>query len=107
MKMNESQSFFNDIYDTVKLIPEGKVATYGQIAALVGRPRHARQVGYALAALNEEHDVPWHRVINSKGEVSARAHPDYEEYQRVLLEDEGIEFGLHGKVSLKHHQWNV
>lgn len=105
--MEKSQSLFDDIYETVKLIPEGRVATYGQIAALVGRPRHARQVGYALAALGEEHDVPWHRVINSKGEVSARAHPDYEEYQRVLLEDEGIEFGLHGKISLKNHQWDV
>jgi len=49
---------------------------------------------------------PWHRVINSKGEISGRAHPDYENYQRLLLEDEGVEFGLHGKISLKVYQWN-
>lgn len=102
-----NDSIFDEIYDVVKLIPEGRVATYGQIAALVGRPRHARQVGYALAALSEDHEVPWHRVINAKGEVSARAHPDYEEYQRVLLEDEGIEFGLHGRISLKTYRWEA
>lgn len=103
--MTKGNSIFEEIYTVVRLVPEGKVATYGQIARLVGRPRHARQVGYALSALNGEHDVPWHRVINSKGEVSGRAHPDYEEYQRLLLEDEGVEFGLHGKISLKRYQW--
>ena len=110
------ESLYQTIYRMVELIPHGKVATYGQIAALVGRPRHARQVGYALAALSNrgsnanegsdgDHQVPWHRVINAKGEVSTRAHPDYEDYQRILLEDEGVEFGLHSRVSLKRYQW--
>jgi len=101
-----SDSLFQQIYQVVQLIPEGKVATYGQVARLIGRPRHARQVGYALAALSEDHEVPWHRVINAKGEVSARAYADYENYQRLLLEDEGVEFGLHGRVSLKLYQWD-
>lgn len=106
-----TESLYQTIYRMVELVPYGKVATYGQIAALVGRPRHARQVGYALAALSNEgadddHQVPWHRIINAKGEVSTRAHPDYEDYQRILLEDEGIEFGLHSRVSLKLYQWN-
>ena len=100
-----SDSIFELIYDVVKQVPEGRVVTYGQVARLVGRPRNARQVGYALAALKGESDVPWHRVINAKGEISARAHPDYEDYQRVLLEDEGVEFGLHGRVLLSKYQW--
>ncbi len=101
-----SDSLFEEIYTVVRLVPEGKVATYGQIARLIGRPRHARQVGYALAALGEQHDVPWHRIINAKGEVSARAHPDYADYQRVLLEAEGVEFSVKGRVSLALYAWN-
>jgi O-6-methylguanine DNA methyltransferase len=62
------------IYDVVRRIPKGRVATYGQVAALAGLPRHARQVGYALHVLPESSKVPWHRVINAKGEVSA-LHP--------------------------------
>ncbi len=117
-----SDSIYDDVYHVVKQIPEGKVATYGQIAHLIGRPRHARQVGYALSALGgrkignvEDNvegegediyaDVPWHRVINAKGEVSKRAHPDYEDYQRLLLEEEGVEIGLQGTVPLKRYQW--
>lgn len=91
----------------VCLIPEGRVATYGQIARLVGRPRHARQVGYALAALPEEHEVPWHRVINAKGEISARSSPGYEDYQRILLEEEGVELGLKGRIKLSVYQWDA
>ncbi len=100
-----SESIYEDVYAIVRIVPEGKVVTYGQVARLIGRPRHARHVGYALAALGDDHDVPWHRVINSKGEVSTRAHPDYEDYQKMLLEEEGIEFGVSDRVSLKHFQW--
>lgn len=107
------ESLYTDVYRMVRQIPAGKVATYGQIANLIGYPRHARQVGYALAALGHrvndendiENDVPWHRVINAKGEVSKRAHPDYEDYQRLLLEEEGVEIGLHGRVLLAQYQW--
>lgn len=101
-----NNSIFDEVYIVVRLVPDGKVVTYGQVARLIGRPRNARQVGYALAALGEKHDVPWHRVINSKGEVSARSHPDYEDYQRILLEEEGVEFGVNGRVSLKLYQWD-
>lgn len=89
----------------VRQIPEGRVATYGQIARLCGFPRHARQVGYALAALPQGSDVPWHRVINGRGEISERRMPGADEYQRILLQDEGVEFGLHGRVNLKKYQW--
>ena len=98
-------SKYQDIYTAVHCIPEGQVATYGQIARLAGRPNGARQVGYALAGAGEEEQLPWHRVINAKGEISARAHPDFEGYQRMLLEEEGIEFSLSGRVNLNKYQW--
>lgn len=98
-------SYYAEIYQVVRVVPYGHVVTYGQVARLIGRPRHARQVGYALAALPDKHDVPWHRVVNARGEVSRRAITDYEEYQRVLLEDEGVEFDHLGKIDLRRYQW--
>ncbi len=86
-------------------IPAGRVATYGQIAALAGFPRHARQVGYALAALPESRsDIPWQRVINVKGEVSPRAHSSMHRFQQDLLEHEGVTF-VNGRVDLKRFRW--
>ena len=98
---------YQQIYQTVQLVPEGKVATYGQIARLIGRPRHARQVGYALAATPEELDIPWHRIVNAKGEISALPKAGYDEYQRILLEDEGVEFNEHGRIYLKQFLWDA
>ena len=64
-----AESIYRRIYAEVRRVPRGRVATYGQIAALAGFPRHARQVGYALHGLRESEDgVPWHRIVNSKGE---------------------------------------
>jgi len=91
----------------VREIPEGRVATYGQIARLIGHPRNARQVGYALAALPDEHDVPWHRVVNAKGEISARAKPGFEDYQRILLEEEGVEFDGNSRIFMKLFAWDA
>lgn len=93
------------IYQLVALIPTGKVATYGQIARLAGMPRHARQVGYALAALNAEDNLPWHRVVNAKGEISQRSLPGYADLQRMLLEDEGVVFDEFNRISLTRYQW--
>lgn len=94
------------IYAVIARIPEGKVATYGQVAALAGLPGHARQVGYALHGCPEGAEIPWQRVINSKGEVSPRAEPGLMEgYQRHLLEEEGVVFNLAGRVDLKRYQW--
>ena len=94
------------IYDVVRKIPAGKVATYGQIAELAGYPRQARQIGYALSALPEENDVPWQRVINAKGEVSPRSHSGCDNFQRVLLEEEGIRFNAAAQVDLARYRWN-
>jgi TDG/mug DNA glycosylase family protein len=93
------------IYAVVRRIPPGRVASYGQVARLAGLPGHARQVGYALAALRGESDLPWQRVINARGEVSLRRAPGYEDLQRALLEREGVSFDAKGRVSLARFGW--
>lgn len=96
------------IYDVVRRIPKGKVATYGQVAALAGLPGHARMAGYAMFNLPEElaGRVPWQRVINAKGEISyseSRRGNDFR--QRALLEEEGVSFDERGRVDLKRFGW--
>ena len=103
-RKQEEGSRYERIYDVVKRVPPGRVATYGQIAVLAGLPGHARQVGYALHALRGR-DVPWHRVINAKGEISQRSDPGPEPLQRVMLEDEGVVFDQRGRVNLKQFRW--
>ena len=92
------------VYTVVKRIPKGKVATYGQIACIVGRCT-ARMVGYAMAATPEGSRVPWQRVINAKGMISPRSDSDGDVRQRVLLEKEGVKFDAKGKIDLKVFQW--
>lgn len=92
------------IYAVVRRVPRGQVATYGQVAALAGLPRHARQVGYALNALPEESDVPWHRVVNARGEVSPRSTPGWEQQQVALLRRERV-IGRDGRVDLERFRW--
>ncbi len=98
-------SRYESILEAVKQIPKGRVATYGQIAGLAGFEDHARQVGYVLNALPEENDVPWHRVVNARGEISPRTRGDSHELQRLLLEDEGIEFDERGRFALEKYRW--
>lgn len=69
-------------------------------------PGRARQVGYALAALPDSHDVPWHRIVNARGEVSPRsAALGYERLQRTLLESEGVSFDARGRIDLERFGW--
>jgi methylated-DNA-protein-cysteine methyltransferase-like protein len=96
---------YQRIYAVVRRIPRGRVATYGQVAALAGIPGHARQVGYALHALPAESGVPWHRVINARGEISLRALNDNDRLQRMLLVREGVRLSREGKISLDHYRW--
>jgi methylated-DNA-protein-cysteine methyltransferase-like protein len=93
------------IYAAVRRIPPGRVATYGDIAELAGLGGHARQVGYALHALCGDSGVPWHRVVNARGEVSERSSGDSHELQRLLLEAESIEFDLRGRMDLARFRW--
>ena len=97
---------YEQIYETVKRVPYGKGATYGQIANLTGMQRKARVVGYALFRVAPDADVPWHRVINAKGEISESPFREGNDYlQRSLLESEGVEFNKSGRVNFKQCQW--
>ncbi|HME72102.1 MAG TPA: MGMT family protein [Myxococcota bacterium] len=97
-------SAYERIYRVVSRIPRGRVATYGQIAELAGVPGGARQVGYALAASGDTR-VPWHRVVNARGEISPRAEPCFEVLQRQLLAREGVALDANGRLSLARFRW--
>ena len=94
---------FERIYEVVKSIPKGKVATYGQVALLAGNPRWARVVGYALHNNPSPSSIPCHRVVHREGRVA----PNYAfgggEVQRQLLEAEGVVFDKDGRVDLKKY----
>lgn len=107
MKPKTNPNTYDRIYAIVKQIPEGRIATYGQIAELSGLAGKARLVGYALYRVDPQTcDVPWHRVINAKGEVSASPFRNGTDYlQRSLLEQEGIQFSKQGKINLRQYQW--
>jgi methylated-DNA-protein-cysteine methyltransferase related protein len=92
------------IYAIVRQIPEGKVATYGQIAGAAGGCT-ARMVGYAMAALPKGSDVPWQRVINRQGKISPHGAGFGSAIQRQLLEDEGIQFDRQGRVDFEAAGW--
>ncbi len=96
---------YQRIYAVVRRIPRGRVATYGQVAELAGLEGRARQVGYALHALPDGSRLPWHRVLNARGEISPRSGSDSHELQRMLLEGEGIMFSVRGRIDLRRHQW--
>ena len=95
---------YEQIYNVVRQIPKGKVATYAQIAKIVDRCT-ARMVGYAMAALSPGTDVPWQRVINYKGEISIRSRGDGSLRQRRALEAEGVKFDQRGRVDLRRVRW--
>lgn len=96
---------YQRIYQVVGRIPPGRVATYGQVAALAGLAGHARQVGYALHALPESSGVPWHRVVNAKGEISLRAMPGAELVQQQRLAREGVHLQPNGRIPLEQVRW--
>lgn len=97
-------SLYRRIYAVVRHIPSGRVATYGQVAAIVGQCT-ARMVGYAMAALSSDTEVPWHRVINRQGRISARAGGEGSTAQRRLLESEGVRFNQQGRVDFEKVAW--
>lgn len=92
------------IYEIINQIPKGKVASYGQIAALAGNRRWARVVGYALHAVPDGSDIPWHRVVKKNGEVFGGAESPGGRYQTELLLQEGVGF-VDGYVDMEHYQW--
>ena len=104
MTSQHDKSTFELIYEVVKQIPKGNVATYGQVASLAGSRRWSRVVGYALHANPDPGNIPCHRVVNRFGEVSKAFAFGGENRQVELLEAEGVEF-VDGKVDLKRFQW--
>lgn len=99
-------SKYQKIYDVVRQIPYGQVATYGQVAELAELPGQARLVGYALfRATDNTLEVPWHRVINAKGEISmSPLREGMDQVQRSLLESEGIKFKV-DRINLDEFRW--
>ena len=97
-------SIYQKIHHIISLIPLGKVATYGQIAKIVGGCT-SRMVGYATTAIPQDSEIPWQRVINYKGEISQRSNGSGRLLQQKLLEAEGIIFNQNGRTDLKHYRW--
>ena len=96
-------SFDDAVYALVRRIPKGRIVTYGQIAALLKRPRAARAVGGAMRRCPT--GVPWHRVVNAAGRISRRRRAASMLTQRMLLEREGVAI-TRGRVDLTHHAWD-
>lgn len=94
---------FEKIYEVVRNIPKGKVATYGQVAILAGNPRWARVVGYALHVNPDTSTIPCHRVVNREGKVASGFAFGGEGVQRQLLESEGIVFEIDGRIDLEKY----
>ncbi len=102
---------FSSVYTVVKCIPSGKVATYGQIAALLGSPRAARMVGWALHVLPDDKlkTVPWQRVINREGRISTGCQEHSKNLQAELLKKEGVEVTMRQGnyyIDLKQYLWH-
>lgn len=100
-----ANSFFEQVYRVVRRIPPGQVATYGQIARILGAPRAARSVGWALHDLPSGSDVPWQRVVNARGCISLESRGMGGAMQRSLLEEEGVRFGAEGHIDLAVYGW--
>jgi methylated-DNA-protein-cysteine methyltransferase related protein len=94
--------FTEKVITIINAIPVGKVMTYGQIARLAGSPRAARQVVRILHSMSQNHHLPWHRVINSKGEIGLLDDGE----QKFLLESEGVEVSNAGCISLEKYQYS-
>ena len=103
--MSNNDNFYNKVYDAVRRIPKGSVATYGQIAAMCGSPRAARIVGGALHRNPEPVTIPCHRVVNRFGGLAAEFAFGGKQVQKTLLEEEGIEVSEDFMVDLEKYRW--
>lgn len=100
-----TESFHEIVVRLIKKITKGKVATYGQIAAMAGSPRGARQIVRTLHSSSNKEKLPWHRVVNSQGKIGLKEYQGYE-IQKAMLEKEGVKFGINDVIDLNKFQWD-
>lgn len=93
------------VYDVVRRIPAGRVASYGAVAEMAGYPGAARGVGTTLGALPDDLDIPWWRVLSARGEITIPRSGFAAPLQRTLLEEEGVSFDELGRVDMRHFAW--
>lgn len=98
--------FTENVIHIISNIPEGKILTYGTIAILAGSPRGARQVTRILHSSSKKHNLPWHRVVNSKGKISLKIQDGYDE-QKARLVSEGIIFSEDDQINFKKYLWQI
>ena len=103
---NKHKDFFTDVYDAVRLIPEGKVTSYGAIAKYLSSPKSSRMVGWAMNAAHAFPDVPAHRVVNRNGMLTGKMHFASATEMEDRLEAEGIKIEKDKIVDFKNHYWN-
>ena len=107
MKLSESsKDFFKDVYDVVRLIPKGRVTSYGAIAKYLGAPRSSRMVGWAMNAAHTMHDIPAHRVVNRNGLLTGKMHFSSPTMMEELLKKEQIRVIDDQIVDFKNHFWD-
>lgn len=99
--------FSKEVIHLIQKIPQGRVATYGQLAFLAGNPQGARGVVWILHSASESHQLPWQRVINSKGKISFSPYSKKNELQKNLLRKEGVEVSEEGFIDLEQYGWNT
>lgn len=97
--------FSRAVMSWVKKIPKGKIASYGQIARLAGKPNGARGVGWILNSSSEAHNLPWQRVLNSKGRISFSKKSEEYKLQKKLLQKEGVKFSDDDSLDLEKFGW--
>jgi methylated-DNA-protein-cysteine methyltransferase-like protein len=97
--------FTQQLIDIIKRIPKGKVASYGQVAAIAGNPRAARRVAWLLSSSSHKRGLPWQRVINARGEIAFPRDSAAFKRQKALLRAEGVTFLAPAKVDMARHQW--
>jgi methylated-DNA-protein-cysteine methyltransferase-like protein len=107
--VSEQRNFYEQVYALVRLIPRGKVTSYGRVAQMLGRPNAARAVGYALSALKDHRqqyaNVPWQRVVNSQGRISIVSRETSAQRQAELLRQEGIAVSDDLRIDLDLYLW--
>ena len=104
-KLSNTQDFYSRVYDLVRLIPSGKVCTYGIIAEFLGAKSSSRMVGWALNCVIDRIDIPCHRVVNRNGDLTGKLHFAYPEQMKELLLSEHVHF-IGESVDLQKHLWN-